>query len=62
VGGYFVTRLTSTYTPGILAVNRLHRGRARSLVGRPLWDAIEGLARAELDVNCGFSVHVRAHK
>lgn len=62
VGGYFVTRLTSTYTPGILSVNRLHRGRARNLVGRPLWDAIEGLARAELDVNCGFRVRVRAYK
>lgn len=61
VGGYFVTRLTSTYTPQILSVNRLHRGRARNLAGRPLWGALEGLGRAEVDVNCNFRVHIRAY-
>jgi IS4 transposase len=61
VGGYFVTRLTSTYTPEIRSVNRLHRGRARNLAGRPLWEALDGLARAELDVNCRFRVHIRAY-
>jgi len=44
-----------------VSANRLHRGRARNLVGRPLWDALDGLARAEVDVNCGFRVHIRAY-
>ena len=61
VGGFFVTRLTATYTPTVLAVNRLHRGRARGLAGRPLREALHGLTRSVVDVNCGFNVQVRAY-
>ena len=62
LGGYFITRLSANYKPTIVDVNRLHRGRARGLAGRPLREAIVGLKRSMLDVQCRFNVRVRPYR
>lgn len=61
LGGFFVTRLPATYRPVVASVNRRHRGRARGLVGRRLREALNGLKRTVVDVNCEFHVKVRAY-
>jgi putative transposase len=61
LGGYFVTRLSANYKPTITDVNRRHRGRARGLAGRPLREALVGLKRSLLDVQCRFNVRVRPY-
>lgn len=62
LGGYFVTRLPASYTARIVAVNRRHRGRTRALVGKPIKEAVRGLKRAFIDVDCSFSVRVRPYR
>jgi putative transposase len=49
-GGFFLTRLKKNANPRIVAVNRLHRGRAVELVGQRLRDVIGGLDREVLDI------------
>jgi IS4 transposase len=49
-GGFFLTRLKKGANPLILAVNRLHRGRALDLVGKHLRDVVRLLDREVLDV------------
>jgi putative transposase len=49
-GGYFLTRLKSNADPTIVAVNRVHRGRAISLVGERLRDVVSRMQRQVLDV------------
>ena len=62
VDGYFLTRLSGIYKPIIIEVNRRHSGRARSLAGRPLREAIAGLKRSVIDVQCRFKVRVRGYR
>lgn len=49
-GGYFLTRLKGNADPTIVAVNRLHRGRAIQLVGKRLRDVVSRMKRQVLDV------------
>lgn len=49
-GGYFLTRLKGNADPTIVAVNRVHRGRAISLVGERLRDVVTRMKRQVLDV------------
>jgi putative transposase len=49
-GGYFLTRLKGNADPTIVAVNRVHRGRAISLVGQRLRDVVPRMQRQVLDV------------
>ncbi|MCB9548492.1 MAG: IS4 family transposase [Myxococcales bacterium] len=62
LNGYFVTRLSKIYTARITAVNRRHRGRARGLVGRPFKEAIVGLKRSFIDVQCSFRCETRPYR
>ena len=62
VGGHFITRLPASYRPKVVSANRTHRGRARALVGRMLWEAVRGLRRKVIDVNCEFRVRVRRYR
>jgi IS4 transposase len=50
-GGYFLTRLKANADPTIVAVNRVHRGRAISLVGERLRDVVPRMQRQVLDVD-----------
>ncbi len=61
VGGYFLTRIPKGWNQVVVSENRLHRGRARSLVGRNLKDVLEGLKRSVVDVNACFRCRVRAY-
>lgn len=56
-GGYFLSRLKSSTNPEVVSVLRTHRGRARELVGRPLWEAAAGLSREIVD--CEVEVRFR---
>lgn len=49
-GGYFLTRLKANANPLIVAVNRVHRGRAVPLVGERLRSCVDRLHREVLDV------------
>lgn len=49
-GGFFLTRLKKNTNPLIIAVNRLHRGRAVDLVGKRLREVVDRLDREVLDV------------
>ena len=49
-GGYFLTRLKGNADPTIVAVNRVHRGRAIALVGERLRDVVSRMQRQVLDV------------
>lgn len=49
-GGYFLTRLKGHANPLIVAQHRVHRGRARKLVGERLRDVVHGLKRQVLDI------------
>lgn len=48
--GYFLSRLKGSANPVIVSHNAIHRGRARDLVGKHVWQAIAGLARETIDV------------
>lgn len=61
VGGYFLTRIPKGWNQVVSSENRRHRGRARTLVGRNLKDALEGLKRSVVDVNAIFRCRVRAY-
>ncbi|MCP3975926.1 MAG: IS4 family transposase [bacterium] len=61
VGGYFLTRIPKGWNQEIASENRRHRGRARSLVGMNLRDALDGLKRSVVDVNVAFCCRVRAY-
>jgi putative transposase len=54
-GGYFLTRLKGNADPTIVAVNRVHRGRAISLVGERLRDVVSRMQRQVLDVEVEVS-------
>lgn len=49
-GGYFLTRLKANANPTIVALNRVHRGRAVPLIGEKLRDVADRLQREVLDV------------
>jgi putative transposase len=49
-GGYFLTRLKAHANPTIVALNRVHRGRAVPVVGEKLRDVANRLQREVLDV------------
>lgn len=49
-GGYFLTRLKANANPTIVALNRLHRGRAVPVVGEKLRDVADRMQREVLDV------------
>lgn len=49
-GGYFLTRLKANANPTIVAINRVHRGRAVPVVGEKLRDVADRLLREVLDV------------
>jgi IS4 transposase len=49
-GGYFLTRLKANANPTIVAINRVHRGRAVPVVGEKLRDVADRLRREVLDV------------
>lgn len=61
VGGYFLTRIPKGWNQVIVSENRRHRGRARSLVGMNLMDALNGLKRDVIDVNASFRCRVRRY-
>ena len=61
VGGYFLTRIPAGWNQEITNDNRRHRGRARSLVGLNLKDALDGLHRELVDVMVSFSCRVRGY-
>ncbi len=61
VGGYFLTRIPAGWNQEITKDNRRHRGRARSLVGLNLKDALDGLHRQLVDVMVSFSCRVRGY-
>ena len=48
--GFFLTRLKGNADPTIVAVNRVHRGRAIELIGKRLRDVIADMKRQVLDV------------
>ncbi len=62
VGGYFLTRLPSSYDPLVVDICRSHRGRARKLIGEYLYDAEPHLKRKVIDVRCTFRVHIRGYR
>ena len=61
VGGFFVTRLPASHKPTIERSLRKHRGRARSLEGKKLWDVLDGLRRTVVEVVCPFRIHVNRY-
>lgn len=61
-GGYFVSRLKARANPTIVAVHRVHRGRARDLVGKPLADVLPGLQRQVLDAEVELSFKRRRYR
>jgi IS4 transposase len=61
-GGYFVSRLKARANPTIVAVHRVHRGRARDLVGKPLADVLPRLQREVRDVEVELSFKRRRYR
>lgn len=55
-GGFFLSRLKANANQVIVRENRRHRGRARTLEGCTLQEAIEGLKRSVIDVQAAFEV------
>ena len=62
VGGYFITRLPADRNPVIVRHLRRHRGRARKVKDMPLREALNGLKRTVLDVECAFHCKVRRYR
>ena len=62
VGGYFITRLPADRDPLVVRHLRRHRGRARKVKGMPLREALAGLKRTVLDVECAFRCKVRRYR
>jgi Transposase DDE domain. len=62
VGGYFITRLPADRDPVIVRQLRRHRGRARKVKDMPLRQALAGLKRTVLDVECAFRCKVRRYR
>jgi hypothetical protein len=58
LGGFFLTRLPTSYNPEIVEGLRRHRGGARPLPGRRLRAALVGMQRGVVDVRCRFRAHV----
>lgn len=61
VDGYFLTRIPKGWNQVVVSENRRHRGRARSLVGKNLVAALNGLQRSVVDVNVVFRCRVRGY-
>ncbi len=61
-GGFFLTRLPTSYDPVIVEDKRRHRGRARRVRGSRLRAAIHGMKRRYIDVVADFRVHVRPYR
>jgi IS4 transposase len=61
-GGYFLTRLKANANPTIVALNRLHRGRAVLVVGEKLLDVAKRLQREVLDVEVDVRFQRRAYR
>jgi putative transposase len=53
-GGYFLTPLPKDRDPTIAKTLRRHRGAARAVTGRKLWELLDGLQRKILDVAATF--------
>lgn len=49
-GGFFLTRLKSNCNPEVVALNKVHRGRAVPMVGRKMREVIDSLQREVFDV------------
>lgn len=62
LGGHFVTPLARSFKPLVVSENRKHRGAARRLRGLKLFSGLKGLERKVVDVNCEFTVQVRAYR
>ena len=60
-GGYFLTRLKANANPTIVAINRVHRGRAVPVVGEKLRDVADRLLREVLDVEVTVRFQRRAY-
>ena len=61
-GGYFLTRLSGTANPRIVAVHRRWRGRAIALEGKRLKEIAGTLRREELDVEVEVSFKRRVYR
>lgn len=61
VGGFFLTRIPAGWNPVVISENRRHRGRARTLSGLKLRDALRGLRRKVVDVQAEFNCRVRGY-
>ena len=61
-GGYFLSRLSGTANPRIVAVNRAWRGRAIALEGKRLKEIAGTLRREELDVEVEVTFKRRAYR
>ena len=62
VGAFFVTRLPIAFRTTVERSLRSHRGRARDVVGLPIWEALEQIERRGLDVECPFRVHIGRYR
>jgi putative transposase len=60
-GGYFLTRLKASSNPKIVALHRVHRGRAVPVVGEKLLDVTGRLKREVLDVEVDVRFKRRAY-
>ena len=58
---FVLTRLSASYRPTIVSLNRKHKGRAKSIEGKRLYDVLGSLRRQILDVNCEFRVQIRGY-
>jgi hypothetical protein len=62
IGAFFVTRLPISFKTTIERSLRPHRGRARDVVGLPIWEALEQIERQVLDVECPFRVRIGRYR
>jgi IS4 transposase len=60
-GGHLISRLRDDANPFIVAVNKLHRGRAIDLVGKKLSDIRDALKREEIDAIVQVSFRRRGY-
>ena len=61
-GGFFLSRAKSNFNGKIVSTNRVWRGRAVGVVGKPLQDVLPHLERSVLDVNVEVSFDKRPYK